>query len=70
MLFPLLSAFYLNKEYQLIYIKALWGEERNNAINYLIREYNQITIHAIKFSNFIFQKNVDKYIDFINAKEY
>ena len=60
----------LNKEYQLIFIHALWGRERRNAINTLLKESLQITIHPIKFFNSYFQKKVNQYIYFIEAKEY
>ena len=60
----------LKKEYQLIYLNALWRENRKKAINYLIKDYFQITIHPIKLFNFYFNKKVNQYIYFINAKEY
>ena len=60
----------LNREYQLIHFNALYGENRKKAINYLIKDNLQITIHPIKFFNFYFKKEVNQYIYFINAKEY
>ena len=60
----------LNKEYQLIYLRALFGQNRKKAINFLIKDYRQITIHPIKFKNIFFKKEVIQYISFINAKEY
>ena len=60
----------LNKEYQLIYIQPLWGNNRENALHYLITDYQQITIHPIKFFNFYFKNKVNQYLNFINAKEF
>ena len=60
----------LNKEYQLIHLKSLWGKNRRKAINHLIKDYKQITIHPIKFFNLYFKNNVNQYIEFINSKEY
>lgn len=54
-------------KYQIIYFKGLYGKERKNSINYLIKDYKQITIHPIKFSNKYLRKQVNKYIYFINA---
>ena len=56
--------------YQIIYLNALWKEERKNVISYLYSKFNQITIHPIKFSFSNNQKNVNKYIFFINAINY
>lgn len=56
--------------YQIIYFIGLWGETRNKAIDYLKKDFEQITIHPIKFSNLYFQKEVNLYNYFINAKEY
>ena len=60
----------LLRKYQIIYFKGLWGETRRKSINYLIKDYRQITIHPIKFSNKFFKNKVILYIDFINAVEY
>ena len=60
----------LSYKYQIIYFKALWEESRKKAINYLIKDFKQITIHPIKFSNKFLRNEVDLYIYFVNAKEY
>ena len=57
-------------KYQIIYFEGLWGETRKKSINYLIKDYKQITIHPIKFSNKFLIIRVDLYIDFINAMDY
>ena len=57
-------------KYQIIYFRGLWGEQRKKVINYLKRQYEQITIHPIKFSNITYQKEIILYIYFINAEEY
>jgi len=68
---PTAMAIILSKEYQLIYFKGLWSkDERGKAIIYLKKEFKQITIHPIKFSNITHQYEVDRYIYFINAKLY
>jgi hypothetical protein len=67
---PTAMAIVLFHKYQLINIRALWEDERKNVINYLKKTFNQITIHPIKFSNIDFQNEINKYIYFINAKEY
>ena len=59
-----------SKEYQLIYFKPFYREERKKIINYLKKDFRQITIHPIKFSNKYNQKQVNRYIYFTNAKEY
>ena len=60
----------LSSKYQIIYFKGLWGEERKKIINYILKDYKQITIHPTKFSNIYLINEVDLYIYFINAKEY
>ena len=67
---PTAMAIVLFHKYQLINIRALWEDERKNVINYLKKTFNQITIHPIKFSNIDFQNEINKYMYFINAKEY
>jgi hypothetical protein len=67
---PTAMAIILSKEYQLIYLKGLWGDERGKAIFYLKKDFKQITIHPIKFSNISHQSEVNRYIYFTNAKEY
>ena len=60
----------LYNKYQLINIKPLWEKQRFNVINYLKTNYEEITIHPIKFSNKYHQEEVNKYIFFMNAKEF
>ena len=67
---PTAMAIILSKEYQLIYLKGLWGDERRRAIFYLKKDFKQITIHPIKFSNISHQSEINRYIYFTNAKEY
>ena len=67
---PTAMAIILLNKYQIINIKALWNDERKNVIYYLKKAFNQITIHPIKFSNIYFQNEINKYIYFINNKEY
>lgn len=58
------------QKYQIVYFKGLWGKNRKNPIDYLKKEFKKITIHPIKFSNFIYKIKVNLYIYFINAVEY
>ena len=55
---------------RLIFFQGLWGETRKKALNYLIKDIKQITIHPIKLSNKYLLINVKLYIYFTNAKEY
>lgn len=67
---PTTMGIILSPKYQLINFRGLWGNERNNVINYLKKAFDQITIHPIKFSNELLQNEVNLYIFFINAKDY
>ena len=67
---PTAMGIILYNKYQLINIRPLWGKQRNNVINHLQTNYDEITIHPIKFSNKINQEEVNKYIFFMNAKEF
>ena len=67
---PTTMGIILSKEYQLIHFKPLYRNERKKAINYLRKDFKQITIHPIKFSNEYNKIQVIKFIYFINAKEY
>ena len=60
----------LAPKYQIIYFQGLWGETRKKAINYLIKDIKQITIHPIKLSNVFLLNNVSLFIYFANAKDY
>jgi hypothetical protein len=60
----------LYKEYQLIYFKGLWEDERNNPIDYLYKKYNQIVIHQIKFSNIKYQNKINLYNYFMKAEDF
>ena len=56
---------------QLIYCKALWSDaERKRVINFLYDDFQQFSIHPIKFSNNEYRYGVDKYIFFINANDF
>ena len=65
-IFSIISA----PKYHIIYIRSLWGDDRKMCINVLHDEFKQISIHPIKFSNSDLRDSVDKYISFINAKDY
>jgi len=67
---PTTMGIILSKEYQLIYFKPLYKNKRKKSIIYLRKDFRQITIHPIKFSNEYNRIQVNKYIYFINAKEY
>ena len=54
----------------IIYLRALWGNERKRNINVLHEEFKQISIHPIKFSNDIQKEAVRMYNYFINAKDF
>jgi hypothetical protein len=60
----------LSKEYQIINFRGLWGKERNNVVEYLHKQFNQITIHPIKFSNIKYRNLVNLYNYFIKAEEF
>ena len=54
-----------------IYIRSLWSpEDRNNALNVLREEFQQICIHPIKFSKDENKEGVNKYNYFINAYDF
>jgi hypothetical protein len=67
---PTTMGIILLKEYQLIYFKPLYQNERKKSIEHLKKDFRQITIHPIKFSNVYHQLQVNRFIQFINAKEY
>lgn len=67
---PTSFALLLASNYQIINIEALWGKQREKAINFLYSRDDQITVHPIKLSNKTALKKVYQYIYFINAKEY
>ena len=57
--FPISIGSLLLPKYQLIYFNPLEkNEERKKVINFLYKNYNQITIHPIKFSNDTLQNKV------------
>ena len=49
----------------IINIKPLWEKQRDNVINYLKINYEEITIHKIKFSNKFHQEEVKIFSLFI-----
>lgn len=53
---------------QIIHIRALWTTDRTKVLEILHEEYEQISIHPIKFSNGTLKKGVLKYNYFTNAK--
>ena len=67
---PNSMAILLALKYQIIYIRPLWGKNRNSSINFLYSESSQITVHPIKLSNKTTKTKLIQYKDFINANEY
>ena len=67
---PLMMGIMLKERYQNIYFCGLWGDSRNNVIDYIRKANKQVTIHPIKFSNVTLRQEVTKYIFFINGREY
>lgn len=67
---PTSLAILLSNKYQIIFIRALWNEERKEVKKYLYSQYNQISIYPIKFSNQTAKIFVNKYIDVIMAIDY
>ena len=65
-IFAIISA----PKYHIIYLRALWNDERKRSINVLHDEFKQISIHPIKFSNDIQKEAVRMYNYFINAKDF
>ena len=63
-------AIILAPKYHAIYLRALWGDERNQSINVLHDEFQQISIHPIKFSKEDQKNSVRKYNFFINANDF
>ena len=57
-------------KYQLVEINAYYGQDRDHILNFLYKDYKQISIHPIKFSNIELQIGVNKYISFINSINY
>ena len=57
-------------KYHIIYLRALWGNERKRNINVLHKEFKQISIHPIKFSNDTKKEAIRIYNYFINAKDF
>ena len=56
----------LEKSYQYVYFKGLWGNDRSKIISYLNNAHMQIVIHPIKFTNEDNKKALIKYIDLMN----
>ena len=65
-IFAIMSA----PKYHIIYLRALWNENRRKCINVLHDEFKQISIHPIKFSNDSQKEAVRKYNYFINANDF
>ena len=57
-------------KYQVMHIRPLWVKEKERCINVLYKEFQQFSIHPIKFSKDIFKEGVNKYNFFVNANEY
>jgi len=69
--FPTSIGILLAPKYQIIYFLALEGyKARKNVINFLYNNYNQITIHPVKFSITSNQNKINLYLLFINANGY
>ena len=67
---PSSMAILLAPNYQIIYIDALWGNNRKRVIDFLYSRFDQITVHPVKFSNEKIRKKVNQYIYFVNSIEY
>ena len=67
---PTVLTIILSKEYQIIHFRGLWGKKRNNVVEYLHKNYEQITIHPIKFSNIKYRNLVNIYSYFNKAEEF
>lgn len=65
---PILMILY--GKYQLIKVRLLWKKEKENIINFLKTNYREIIVYPMNFANNFVQKEINKYIFFINAKEY
>ena len=57
-------------KYQIIHIRPLWVKERERALNVLHEEFQQFSIHPIKFSKDESKEGVNKYNYFINAFDF
>ena len=60
----------LAPKYQVFDINAIWADEREYVLKHLYKDFEQISIHPIKFSNEKLRNGVDKYISFVNAYDY
>ena len=58
------------RQNQLIKVRLLWKKEKENIINCLKTNYREIIIYPMNFANNFVQKEINKYIFFINSKEY
>ena len=67
---PAAFAIISSPKYQIIYIRPIWGNERKNILNILHKEYNQFSIHPIKFSKDELKEGVNNYNYFINAIDF
>ena len=65
-IFAIISA----PKYHIIYLRALWKDERKMCIKVLHNDFKQISIHPIKFSKDNEKKAVRKYNYFINANDF
>ena len=54
----------------IIHIKPLWGEEREKVINFLHEDFQQLSVHPLKFSKDEIKDAVRKYNYFINANDF
>ena len=57
-------------KYQIIYVRPIWANERGNVFNILHKEYQQFSIHPIKFSSKEAKQVVNNYNYFINANDF
>ena len=56
--------------YQVIYVRGLYLQERDKPIDIMRKEFEQISIHPIKFSKDEFKRDVLIYNYFINANDF
>ena len=67
---PTIMGIMLKPRYQIIQFLGLWGDGREEPIQYLRNAYKQVTVHPIKFSNAEYKEEVLKYIFIMKAEEY
>ena len=67
---PTIMGIMMKQRYQIILFIGLWNERRNKVIEYIKSAHHQVTIHPIKFSNLTYQEEVNKFIFFMNGRDF